>query len=87
MPDSARSSWTSSRRTSLLPIRYSLSPERKIERLTLDLGHRHGDQPRLVVDHELTSAIPRAGAARGPREDHVGHSTAAERPGPCSPSA
>ena len=46
----------------------------------LDLGHRHGDLARGVVDHELDLGHAERGARRRAREDHVGHLPAAERP-------
>ena len=75
-----RSSWTSSSRTTWPLIRYSLSPLRKIVRLTSisDIGHR--DLARAVVDDELDLGH----AERGPRgragEDDVGHVAAAQGP-------
>ena len=48
----------------------------------LDLGGGHGDESARVVDHEpdLRHALRRPG--RAPREDHVGHLPAPQRPGP-----
>ena len=61
IPDSLSSSWTSSRRTSFPLIRYSLSPERKIERLTSISDIGTGIKPASLSITSLTSAIPSAG--------------------------
>ncbi len=58
IPDSDSSSWTSSRRTTCPPIRYSLSPDRKIVRLISISVIGTGIRPAELSITSLTSAIP-----------------------------
>ena len=80
MPVSDSSSWTSSSRTICPLIRYSLSPLRKIVRLTSISVIGTGILPAALSMTSLTSAMPRAGREGVPGEDDVGHVAAAQRP-------
>ena len=87
MPDSDRSSWTSRSRTSLPLIRYSLSPERKIERLTSISVIGTGIRPASLSITSLTSAIPSAGLLGVPAKITSAICPPRRARGPCSPSA
>ena len=87
MPDSLRSSWTSRSRTSFPLIRYSLSPERKIERLTSISDIGTGISPASLSITSLTSAMPSAGRLGVPAKITSAICPPRSARGPCSPSA
>ena len=87
IPDSLRSSWTSSSRTSFPLIRYSLSPERKIERLTSISDIGTGIRPASLSITSLTSAIPSAGRLGVPAKITSAICPPRSARGPCSPRA
>ena len=85
-PDSVSSSWTSRSRTTWPPMRYSLSPERKIARLTSISVMGTGITPAELSITSLTSAMPRAARAGLPAKITSAICPPRSARGPCSPS-